>query len=58
MKCPNCHDREHVDVVHGDGFTHNDTRECLTCGAIWYYSQAEEKIKVIKPGDKRLAKPR
>lgn len=51
MKCPNCHDRTHVDVALGDGFTHADTRECLNCGAIWYYAEAEEKIKYIKPGD-------
>lgn len=56
MKCPNCLDREHVDVNLGDGFTKNDTRECLTCGAIWYYDKIEERIKFIKEGNPSLKK--
>lgn len=54
MKCPNCLDRAHVDVVHGDGFTNNDTRECLTCGAIWYFDKVEGRIRFIKEGKKEL----
>lgn len=56
MKCPNCHDRAHVDVELGDGFTGNDTRECLSCGAIWYYCAVEERIKIIKAGKPALKK--
>lgn len=52
MKCPNCHDRTHVDVEPGDGYTDNDTRECLNCGAIWYFCAAEDQIKYIKEGKK------
>lgn len=56
MKCPNCHDRRHVDVEAGDGFTERDTRECRTCGAVWCYSENEEKIKIIKEGNPALKK--
>jgi len=56
MKCPNCHDRKHIDVEIGDGFTDNDTRECLTCGAVWYYSETESHFKIIKEGNAALKK--
>lgn len=51
MKCPNCHDRKHIEVEIGDGFTDNDTRECLTCGAVWFYSDTDEEVKIIKAGN-------
>lgn len=56
MKCPNCHDRKHIEVEIGDGFTDNDTRECLTCGAVWFYSDVEEEVKIIKAGNPDLKK--
>jgi len=51
MKCPNCHDRSHINVVLGDGYTVTDTRECQTCGAVWYFSRSDGQIKIIKEGD-------
>lgn len=56
MKCPNCHDRTHIDVEIGDGFTDNDTRECLNCGAVWFYSETEGHFKIIKEGSAALKK--
>ena len=56
MKCPNCHDRTHIDVEIGDGFTDNDTRECLICGAVWFYSEAESHFKIIKEGNVAMKK--
>lgn len=56
MKCPNCHDRTHIDVEIGDGFTDNDTRECLICGAVWFYSETESHFKIIKEGNVALKK--
>lgn len=56
MKCPNCRDRQHIDVEKGDGFTENDTRECLTCGTVWYYNEKDEHTRIIKEGDPLLKK--
>lgn len=51
MKCPNCHDRKHIGIKIGDGFTETDTRECSNCGAIWYYSETAGHIINIIEGN-------
>ncbi len=44
MKCPACHNSQHIEIdLHADGFT-KDALECGDCGCIWTYSGKDMKI--------------
>jgi len=48
MKCPNCGERNHIDIEEADGFC-QDTRECEDCGCVWTFKN--EKRIIIKEGN-------
>lgn len=50
MKCSSCGSRN-IDIKEADGYS-QDSRECLTCGRIWTFS--ENKMVVIKEGKQIL----
>lgn len=48
MKCPECKERQHIELdLHSDGFSEN-VRECGDCGAMWTWK--DDKRIIIKHG--------
>jgi uncharacterized Zn finger protein len=54
MKCPNCGNRESVEIdTHSDGFTSQEcpVKECGVCGLVWRVKMIDDKMEIdtIKP---------
>lgn len=58
MKCPNCGNRNEVDLdMHSGGYSSDESpvKECGACGLIWRVKVkgGETAIDIIKPADEK-----